>query len=144
MNKFVWLGLGAVGGFIVAAAIGFVVVNVMIPWEDVCAVLVPAQVLADTGSRLMIQLQEWLTTAENFLATLGGSEEEAGEVKTGLAGLLDKAKEVTGEVTAAVTRVLVLPLQALIELAKVVLGQVQESVDAARNVMAGIDAARCN
>ena len=144
MNRFIWLGLGAVGGFILAAAIGVVVVNLIIPWEDVCAVLGPAQTLAEAGSKLLTQLQDWLTKAESFLTTIGSTEEAAGEAKTGLAGLIDKAKEVTGDVAAAAIDIVTLPLEALIALAKVVLGEVQASVDAARNVIASIDAARCS
>ena len=144
MNRFIWLGLGAVGGFILAAAIGVVVVNLIIPWEDVCAVLGPAQTLAEAGSKLLSQLQDWLTKAESFLTTIGSTEEAAGEAKTGLAGLLDKAKEVAGDVTEAAIDIVTLPLEALIALAKVVLGEVQASVDAARNVIASIDAARCS
>ncbi len=143
VNRPLWLGLGAVGGFVLAAAIGVVAVNVMIPWEDVCAVLGPAQTLAETGSRLLTQLQDWLTNAESFLTTIG-SDEEVGEARTGLAGLIDKAKEVTSDVEAAVVDILTMPLQALIALAKVVLSAVQSSVEAAQNVMASIDAARCS
>lgn len=143
VNRLVWLGLGAVGGFVLAAAIGVVVVNVMIPWEDVCAVLGPAQTLAETGSKLLTQLQNWLTNAESFLTTIG-SDEEVGEARTGLAGLIDKAKEVTSDVEAAVVDVLTTPLQALIALAQIVLSAVQSSVEAAQNVIASVDAARCS
>lgn len=143
VNRLVWLGAGIVGGFILASAVGVMVVNVIIPWEDVCAVLGPAQTLAETGSRLLTQLQDWLTNAENFLTTIG-SDEEVGEARTGLAGLIDRAKEVTSDVEAAVVDVLTMPLQALIALAKVVLSAVQSSVEAAQNVMASIDAARCS
>ena len=143
MNRLVWLGLGVVGGLVLASAIGVMVVNVIIPWEDVCAVLGPAQTLAEAGSRLLTQLQGWLTNAESFLTTIG-SDEEVGEARTGLAGLIDQAKEVTSDMEAAIADVLTMPLQALIALAKVVLSAVQSSVEAAQNVMASIDAARCN
>ena len=103
----------------------------------------PAQTLAEAGSRLLTQLQGWLTNAESFLTTIG-SDEEVGEARTGLAGLIDQAKEVTSDMEAAIADVLTMPLQALIALAKVVLSAVQSSVEAAQNVMASIDAARCN
>ena len=127
-----------------AGAAGVMVVNLIIPWEDVCAVLGPAQALAESGSRLLAQLQDWLTDAESFLTTVSTTDEEAVEARTGLAGLLDKAKDVTGDVGATLVDILTMPLQALITLAKVVLSSVQDSVDAARNVIASIDAARCN
>ena len=143
MSKFLWLGLGVVGGFALAGAVGVMVVNLLIPWEDVCAVVGPAQRVAETGSTLVAQLQDWLDRAEGFLATMS-SAEEAGETKAGLAGLLDKAKGVTGEVKDAVVDLVELPLRALIDLARIVLGDVQAAVDAARDVIASVDTARCN
>lgn len=143
MNRFVWLGLGAVGGFVLAGAVGVMVVDLVIPWEDVCAVLGPAQGVAETGSTLLVQLQDWLTRAESLLATMSSAEEAAG-TRTGLAGLLDKATGVTGELKAAVVDLVAMPLRALIDLAKVLLGEVQAAVDAARDVIASVDAARCD
>ena len=78
-----------------------------------------------------------------MLATLGSGEQEAAEAKTGLAGLLEQAKDITGDVESAVVGIVTMPLPALIDLAQVVLSHVQVSVDAAQNVIASVDAARC-
>ena len=142
MQRYLWLGLGIVVGFLVAGAVGVVVVNIVIPWEDVCAVLGPAQSLAESGSSLLAQLQEWLTKAEGFLATMGSAEEVA-ETKSGLAGLIDKAKDVVGDIQNVLVDIVVEPLQALIVLAKAVLASVQDAVDAAQRVIASVDASRC-
>ena len=143
MQRYVWLGLGVIAGFLVAGVVGVVVVNIAIPWEDVCAVLGPAQTLAESGSSLLAQLQEWLIKAEGFLATMGSAEEVA-EAKSGLAGLIDKAKDVVGEIQDALVDIVVAPLQALIVVAKAVLNSVQDAVDAAQRVVASVDASRCN
>lgn len=139
----VWLGVGLIAGLILAGAMGVVVVQLMIPWEDVCAVLVPAQKLMESGSSLLTQLQDWLTQAEEFLVSMGDGE-EVGEAKTGLAGLLDKAKGITGDIRDIVVDVVTLPLQALIDLARVVLNEVEASVDAAQKTISSIDVSRCN
>ena len=130
-------------GFAAAGVVGVLVVNIAIPWEDVCAVLGPAQTLSEAGSSLLAQLQEWLAKAESFLATMGSAEDIA-ETRSGLGGLIDKAKDVVGDIQSALVDIVVAPLELLIVLAKSVLGSVQEAVDAAQRVIASIDASRCN
>ena len=143
MHKFAWLGLGVVGGFVLAGVVGVVAVDLIVPWEEVCAVVGPTQQLAETGSKLLTQLEDWLLRAESFLTTVS-PEEEAGETRTGLAGVVDKARQITGGAADAAVDLVTLPLRALIDLAKIMLVEVQAVVDAARNVLASVDAARCD
>lgn len=142
-SRVVWVGAGLLAGLAVAAAVGIVTVNVLIPWEDICAALDPAQALAEVGSRLLVQLQEWLSLAEGLVNNLGPEEREADEAKSGLAGLLEQAKDIAGDAGSGVVDIVAVPLRALIDLAQVVLTSVQAAVDAARDVMASVDAARC-
>ena len=61
-----WVALGVVIGLIAAGSAGVVVVNLLIPWEDICAALGPAQIMAETGSTLITELLAWLDKARVF------------------------------------------------------------------------------
>ena len=141
-GKFVWLGLGIFLGIGIAAAIGVMVVDLLIPWEDICPILGPAQRLAEIGTGLIAELQSWLAKAESLLQT-GSSNESSEEARTGLGGILDRAGEIAGDVRDSAVDIVTAPLRALIDLGQEVLRAVQEAVDAARNVIATIDEARC-
>ena len=137
------MGIGAVAGLIIAGGAGVLVVNLLIPWEDVCLALAASHTVVETGSNLISQLIEWLDAADAFLVAAPEGEQDTAEAATGLAGLLDQAKSVTSSVQETATNLITMPLRALIEIAKVVLSAVQESVDAAKGVIESVDAARC-
>ena len=130
--------IGVFGGVLLAAAIGVIVVNIILPWEDICAVLGPAQELTRAGSELIDDLRAWLAQAERFLAADAPSD--AGARPDGLGGLLDRARDVTETVIAPA---LTAPLRALIDVVDGVLLAVQAAVDAARDVASAIDSSRC-
>ena len=119
------------------------VVNLIIPWEDVCAVLAASHVVVDAGSSLISQLIEWLDAADTYLVAAPSAESAPAEAATGLSGLLDQAKALTSSVQETAVNLVTLPLRALIEIARAVLSAVQESVDAAQGVIESVDAARC-
>ena len=142
MNRFVWFVMGIFAGIVLAAATGVMVINLLIPWEEVCAVVGPAQRVAETGAKLLTDLQDWLTKAESFLET--ATPEETAEARTGLSGILDKAGGIASGATRAVADIVTAPLQGLIALSKAVLSEVQAAVDAARDVLSSVDEARCS
>ena len=134
-NKMLWAGAGAIAGFVVAASVGVIVINMVIPWEDICAVLGPAQALAAAGASLLEELQAWLAQAESVLAA--GKPESSSGLSGGLGGILSNA---AGEAI----NVILTPVTALIDLAQAVIVAVQSAVEAAQNVIESVDAARCN
>ena len=140
-----WLGLGigAVAGLMIAGATGVLVINLLIPWEDVCLALSASHAVVETGSNLISQLIEWLDAAAEFLVAAPEGEQDTGEAARGLAGLLDQAKSVTNSVQETAINLITMPLRALIDIARAVLSAVQESVDAAKGVIESVDAARC-
>ena len=144
-NSRLWIGMavGAVAGLLIAGATGVVVVNLIIPWEDVCAVLGASHVVVEAGSSLISQLIEWLDEADAFLEAAPSAESAPSGTATGLSGLLDQAKSVTSSVQETAVNLVTLPLRALIEIAQAVLLAVQESVDAAQSVIESVDSARC-
>ena len=129
--------IGVFGGVLLAAAIGVIVVNIILPWEDICAVLGPAQELARVGSDLIDDLRAWLAQAERFLTADAPSDAARPD---GLEGLLDRARDVADTVIAPA---LTAPLRALIDVVDGVLLAVQAAVDAARDVVSAIDSSRC-
>ena len=132
---------GVVVGLIIAIAVGLWVINLIIPWEDVCLVLGPAKTLAETGSALITELQAWLSAAENFLNATPAAE--SADAPTGLGSLLEKARDVAGGVGEGIVDVLTVPLRVLIDLAQAALSAVKAAVDAARDVISSVDSARC-
>ncbi len=143
MRNFLWLAIGVVIGVVGAGATGIVIVNLLIPWEDICAVIGPAQRVADTGATLLVSLQDWLAKAESLLAT-GSSDQVTEEARTGLGGIVDRAEAIVSDVKDSAIDIVTAPLQRLIDLAQGVLSAVQAAVDAARDVVASVDEARCN
>ena len=119
------------------------IVNLLIPWEDICAVIGPAQRVADTGATLLVSLQDWLAKAESLLAT-GSSDQVTEQARTGLGGIVDRAEAIVSDVKDSAIDIVTAPLQRLIDLAQGVLSAVQAAVDAARDVVASVDEARCN
>ena len=140
-----WLGLGigAVAGLMIAGATGVLVINLLIPWEDLCAALAASHLVVETGSSLLSQLIEWLDAGDAYLVAAPEGEPATDEAAKGLAGLLDQAKSVTSSVQETAINLVTMPLRALIEIARAVLSAVQESVDAAKGVIESVDAARC-
>ncbi len=134
-NKMLWAGAGVIAGFAVAALIGVVVIDMIIPWEDICAVLGPAQALAAAGASLLEELQTWLAQAESVVAA--GKSESSSGLSGGLGGILSNA-------AGKAIDVIVAPVTALIDLAQAVVVAVQSAVEAAQSVMESVDAARCN
>ncbi len=143
MRNFLWLAIGVVIGVVGAGATGIVIVNLLIPWEDICAVIGPAQRVADTGATLLVSLQDWLAKAESLLAT-GSSDQVTEQARTGLGGIVDRAEAIVSDVKDSAIDIVTAPLQRLIDLAQGVLSAVQAAVDAARDVVASVDEARCN
>ena len=142
MNRFVWFALGIFAGIVLAAATGAMVINLLIPWEDICAVVGPAQRVAETGSKLLTDLQDWLTKAESFLAA--DSPEQAADTRAGLGGILDRAGSIVSDAKESAIDIVTAPLLAVVDLAQGVLSAVQATVDAARDVLASVDETRCN
>jgi hypothetical protein len=141
MRTALYIGLGLVLGVMLAAIVGVVVVDLIIPWEDICLAVGPAQNVIVAGSALLTDLEEWLTAAEEFLAVSPPSE--GSEARSGLSGLLSRATQVAGEAAATTINVLTAPLRLLIDLAQALVSAVQASMDAARDLLANIDTARC-
>lgn len=141
MSNIVWFIIGGSAGLVLAAATGVVAVNLILPWEDICATLPHLQRVAEVGSRLLVDLQAWLTQAQDLLSLRPSASIE--EARSGLSGLLDQAAGIGADVAGTALNVVTAPLQALIALTKDVLEAVQAAVDAARDAIAAIAAARC-
>ena len=114
----------------------------LIPWEDICPVLGPAQRLAEVGAGLIAELQSWLAKAESLLQT-GSSNEASEEARTGLGSLLDRAGEIAGDARDRAVDIVTAPLQSLIDLAQDMLNSIQETVDAALDVTATAEELGC-
>ena len=143
MYRLGWIGLGAVAGIVLAGGFAIVMIQILIPWEAICATVAPAQEIARLGSILITELQAWLIKAEEFL-NVGGPSEQATEVRQGLRGLLDRATGEMQTATGVVVDVVTAPLRLLIDTAQIVLEAVQAVVDAARDSLESIDQSRCN
>ncbi len=134
-------GGGLVLGIMVAASAGLVILNIIIPWEDICAAVTPMQRIVATGSDLLTALHAWLSQAGEWLALRPG--DAPAEAKEGLGGLLDAAKGIAGSTVGHALDVLTAPLRALVAVAAQVIEAVQAAVDAARDALAAVDEARC-
>lgn len=134
MNKVGLVAAGGLGGFLVAAAVGVVVVNLMLPWEDICAVLAPTQALIETGTVLLDRLQGWLIDAESLVAA--GKTGVSDSAASGLSGIISSGIGKGVEIAAA-------PIEALIDVAQAVVAAVQATLDAAHAVVESVDSARC-
>ena len=143
MHRLGWIGLGALIGVILAGGFTIVLIQILIPWEAICATVAPSQKVVELGGALIIELQAWLVKAEEFLS-VGASAEQTAEAREGLGGILDKAKDELQGVATATIDLLTAPLRLLIDVAQVLLGSVQEVVDAARDSLDSIDQARCS
>ena len=140
-TKLGYVGLGALLGAVAIGGVGFYVVQLMIPWEAICATVAPSQRIVETGGALIADMRAWLDAAEAALST--GDPAEAEQAKSGLGGLLDRAKEQAVETGGSLLDVATAPLRALIDLAQVVLAAVSEAVDAATAALDAIDSTRC-
>ena len=144
MHRLGWTSLGIGLGIILTAALGWVVVvQILVPWEAICATVAPTQELVRLGSALIAELQAWLATAEEFLAA-GATPEQTEQAREGLGGLLDRAKGEAQAATSVVVDVVTAPLRLLIDAAQAALAAVQDVVDAARESLASIDQSRCS
>lgn len=135
-------GLGILTGIALTAAVVVLIIDMLIPWEEICAIVGAARAVVETGDIFVTQLQDWLAKAESFLST--ATPEQTSEARTGLSGLLDKASDIASDVTRTFTDIVTAPLQGLIDLAKVVLNDMQANIDSAQNVLASVDVSRCN
>ncbi len=142
MHRVGWIGLGALIGAVAIGGIAIVIVQIIIPWEVICATVAPTLSLIESGSALISELRSWLDAAEEAL-TMGGSEEQTSQAREGLGGLLDKAKEEAMDVASVAGNAATAPLRALIDIAQAVLVVAQEAVDAARESLSSIDQSRC-
>ena len=144
MHRLGWTGLGMGLGVVGAAILGWVVIiQILIPWEAICATVAPSQEVVRQGSVLIAELQAWLREAEEFLRT-GGSSEQSTEVRQGLGGLLDRASGEVQTAASVVVDVVTAPLRLLIDAAQVVLEAVRGVVEAARESLDSIDQSQCN
>ena len=137
-----WFGLGALIGAAVIGGGAIVIVQIIIPWDVICATIAPTQRLIEAGGALIAELRSWLDAAEATLSA-GSPEEQTTQAREGLGGLLDRAKEEALDVASAAANVATAPLRALIDIAQALLGAVQEAVDAARESLASIDRTQC-
>ena len=142
MSKLFIFLLGAVAGVGLAIGIGILVIEILIPWEEVCAVLPPALKVVEIGGQLLTDLQAWLVKAEEFLS-FGASEQAASEIRSGFGGLLDRAREITGDAVESVVSFVTAPLRTLIDLAQNLIGGIQSTVAASEEIIASIDATKC-
>ena len=143
MHRLGWTGLGVVIGVILAGGFAIALIQILIPWEAICATVVPSQEVVRLGSLLIAELQAWLLKAEEFISS-GGSPAQGTEVREGLGGLLDRVKGEVQTATSVVVDVVTAPLRLLIDAAQVVLEAVQGVVDAARESLESIDQSRCS
>ena len=130
-------------GVVLAGGFAFVIIQILIPWEAICATVAPTQEVIRLGSVLIAELQGWLMKAEEFISS-GGSPAQGTEVREGLGGLLDRARGEVQTATNVVVDVVTAPLQLLIDAAQVVPEAVQGVVDAARESLDSIDQSRCS
>ena len=130
-------------GVILAGGFAIVIVQILIPWEAICATVAPSQEVVRLGSLLIAELQAWLLKAEEFIGS-GGSPAQGTEVREGLGGLLDRAKGEVQAATNVIVDVVTAPLRLLIDAAQVILDAVQGVVDAARESLDSIDQSRCS
>ena len=142
MGKLFIFLLGAVAGVGLAIGIGILVIEILLPWEEVCAVLPAALKVVEIGGQLLTDLQAWLVKVEEFLH-IGASEQAASEVKSGFDGLLDRAKEITGDAVESAISSATAPLRALIDLAQSLISSIQSTVAASEDIIASIDATKC-
>ncbi len=142
MLKLLLFGLGVLVGVALAAAVVAIIIESLIPWEEVCFVVSSAQAVLETGDILITQLQDWLTKAESFLTT--STPEQTTEARTGLGGLLDRAGDIVDDATRTFIDIVTTPLRELIDFTESVLSDVQDSVNEARNVLASVDLSPCN
>lgn len=142
MHRLSWTGLGMLIGVILAGGLAMALIQMLIPWEAICATVAPSQEVVRLGSLLIAEFQAWLLKAEEFMSS-GGSPAQGTEVREGLGGLLDRAKGEVQTATGVVVDVVTDPLRVLIDAAQVVLEAVQGAVDAARESLDSIDQSRC-
>ena len=143
MNRLGWTGLGMLIGVILAGGFAIVIIQILIPWEAICATVAPMQEVIRLGSLLIAELQAWLLEAEEFISA-GGSPAQGTEAREGLGGLLDRAKGEVQTATSVVVDVVTAPLRLLIDAAQVVLEAVESVVAAARDSLDSIDQSRCS
>ena len=121
---------------IATGGVAIYVVQIIIPWEAICAAAAASQNVLDTGSALIGAIETWLAKAEELLAT--DSSDEAGQAATGLSGLVSRAQGVTNVAIDVVAA----PLRTLIDSAQVLLAAVLAAVDSAKEALASVEG-RC-
>ena len=142
MGKYIWLTLGVLLGIGISVAVVAAIIDMLIPWDEICPVLAPAQRLAEAGTGLIAELEAWLAKAESFLQS-GESSEASEEARTGLGGILDRAGDIVGDVRDTAVDIVTAPLRALIDLAQDMLSSIQETVDAALDMIVVVEELGC-
>ena len=141
MHRFGWMGLGALIGAVAIGGVAIVIVQIIIPWDVICATIAPTQRLVEAGGALIAELRSWLDAAEAALSA-GATEEQTTQAREGLGGLIDRARDQALDVASSAANVVAAPLRALIDIAQALLAVAQEAVDAALESLASIEG-RC-
>ena len=142
MHRIGWIGLGALIGAVAIGGIAIVIVQIIIPWDVICATVAPSLRMIETGGALIAELRSWLDAAEAALSA-GPSEEQTAQAREGLGGLLDRAREGALDAASAAANVAAAPLRGLIDIAQALLAVAQDAVDAARESLDAIDRTQC-
>lgn len=137
-----WIGLGALIGAVAVGGVAVIIVQIIIPWDAICATVAPAQRVVETGGALIAELRAWLDAAEAALSA-GGSPDQTATAREGLGGLLDRARDTAATTTGAAVDVMIAPIRALVSLAVSVLGAIEETVESARASLEAIDQTQC-
>ena len=135
-------GLGGVAALVLIGGIAVYVINIIIPWEAICATLGPMQTLSTQASALLGELRTWLGGAEALLAS-ASTADVPDEMSSGLGGLIDRAADIASDASSSVLNVVTAPLRGLIAAAEGVVAAVQAVLDSVTDAIASIDASRC-
>ena len=141
MYRLGWVGLGALIGAVAIGGVAVIIVQIIIPWDAICATVAPAQRVVDTGGALIAELRAWLAAADAALAA--DSTEQTATAREGLGGLLDRARDTATATAGAAVDVMTAPIRVLVSLAFVVVSAVEEAVESARASLAAIDQTQC-
>ena len=142
MHRIGWIGLGALIGAIAVGGFAVIIVQIIIPWDVICATVAPSLRVIETGGTLIAELRSWLDAAEAALSA-GPSEDQTTQAREGLGGLLDRAREGALDAASGAVDIAAAPLRALIDIAQALLTVAQDAVDAARESLDAIDRTKC-
>lgn len=123
-------------GLIAAGGVAVYVVQIIIPWEAVCAAATASQGVLEAGSTLIDEIESWIVKSKELLAS--GSTDQTTQASSTLGGLVSRAQGITDVALDVVAA----PLRTLIDSAQVLLATVQAAVDSAREAIAAVEG-RC-